>query len=45
MSWRNLPSLNSLRAFCAVAETGSYSAAGRVLNVTHAAVSLSLIHI
>lgn len=39
MSWRNLPSLNSLRAFCAVAETGSYSAAGRVLNVTHAAVS------
>ncbi len=34
-----LPSLNSLRAFAAVAETGSYSRAGSLLNVTHSAVS------
>ena len=39
MSWSNLPSLNSLRAFAAVAETGSYSQAGALLNVTHAAIS------
>jgi len=39
MDWRELPSLNSLRAFCAVAETGSYSRAGTALNVSHAAVS------
>ena len=39
MSWSALPSLNSLRAFSALAETGSYSQAGSVLNVTHAAVS------
>jgi len=39
MDWRSLPSLNSLRAFSAVAETKSLSAAGRELNVTHAAVS------
>ncbi|MEM5584319.1 LysR family transcriptional regulator [Roseibium sp. AS2] len=39
MDWRSLPSLNSLRAFAAVAETKSLSAAGRELNVTHAAVS------
>lgn len=39
MEWSNLPSLNSLRAFSAVAETGSYSQAARQLNVTHAAVS------
>ncbi|MCV0424609.1 MAG: LysR family transcriptional regulator [Roseibium sp.] len=39
MDWRSLPPLNSLRAFVAVAETKSLSAAGRELNVTHAAVS------
>jgi LysR family glycine cleavage system transcriptional activator len=39
MEWSGLPSLNSLRAFSAVAETGSYSAAAAQLNVTHAAVS------
>ncbi|MFC1681075.1 LysR family transcriptional regulator [Pseudomonadota bacterium] len=39
MNWSGLPSLNSLRAFTAVAETGSYTKAGSLLNVTHAAVS------
>ena len=39
MDWSALPSLNSLRAFAAVAETGSYSRAGAVLNVSHAAVN------
>ncbi len=39
MDWSALPSLNSLRAFAAVAETGSYSRAGPVLNVSHAAVN------
>ena len=39
MGWSDLPSLNSLRAFAAVAETGSYSRAGAALNVSHAAVS------
>lgn len=39
MNWSGLPSLNSLRAFSAVAETGSYSAAAAQLNVTHAAVN------
>lgn len=38
MSWVDLPSLNSLRAFASVAETGSYSRAGADLNVSHAAV-------
>ncbi|MDJ0958841.1 MAG: LysR family transcriptional regulator [Arenicellales bacterium] len=38
MNWSGLPPLNSLRAFVAVAETGSYIKAGAVLNVTHAAV-------
>ncbi len=38
MDWRDLPSLNALRAFAALAETGSYSRAGEKLNVTHAAV-------
>ena len=33
-----MPSLNSLRAFSALAETGSYTKAGEALNVTHAAV-------
>jgi LysR family transcriptional regulator, glycine cleavage system transcriptional activator len=35
----NLPSLNSLRAFATVAETGSYTRAGGALNVSHAAVN------
>ncbi len=39
MDWRSLPSLNSLKTFAAVAEARSLSAAGRDLNVTHAAVS------
>lgn len=39
MNWSKLPPLNSLRAFSAVADTGSYSAAADQLNVTHAAVS------
>ena len=39
MDWSDFPSLNSLKAFSAVAELGSYSRAGTALNVTHAAVS------
>lgn len=39
MHWTDFPSLNSLRAFAAVAETGSYSRAGTNLNVSHAAIS------
>ena len=39
MKWSDLPSLNSLKAFSAAAETGSYSQAGNALNVTHAAIS------
>ncbi len=38
MDWRNLPSLNALKAFSALADTGSYTHAGSALNVTHAAV-------
>lgn len=39
MNWFEIPPLNSLRAFLALAETGSFSKAGMELNVTHAAVS------
>ena len=39
MTRSDLPSLNSLRAFATVAETGGYSGAGTALNVSHAAVS------
>jgi LysR family glycine cleavage system transcriptional activator len=39
MKWSELPSLHSLRAFAAVAETASLTRAGAVLNVSHAAVS------
>jgi LysR family transcriptional regulator, glycine cleavage system transcriptional activator len=39
MRWRELPSLSSLRAFDATARSGSFAEAGRVLNVTHAAVT------
>lgn len=38
MDWHRLPSLNALKAFAALAEAGSYSRAGEMLNVTHAAV-------
>lgn len=39
MDWSGLPSLNSLRAFAVVADTGGYSRAAQELNVTQAAVS------
>ena len=39
MAWSDLPSLNSLRAFAVVAETGSLSRAAIALNVSQAAVS------
>jgi LysR family glycine cleavage system transcriptional activator len=39
MNWTDLPSLSSLRAFAAVADTGSYTKAASALNVSHAAVS------
>lgn len=39
MSIRSLPPLAQLRAFAALAETGSMSAAGGLLNVSHAAIS------
>lgn len=38
MTWDGLPSLSMLRAFEAAARTRSFSAAGRELNVSHAAV-------
>ncbi len=38
MNWRDLPSLNALKALTVLAEAGSYSRAGEKLNVTHAAV-------
>lgn len=37
--WRLLPPLAALRAFAAWAETGSMTAAGAALNVSHAAIS------
>lgn len=39
MRWRDLPSLSALRAFDATAQSGSFAEAGRMLNVTHAAVT------
>lgn len=42
MDWHSLPSLAALRAFDALARTGSLSAAGRLLNVTHAAIAQHL---
>lgn len=39
MDWRNIPSLSGLRAFEATARLNSFSAAGRELNVTHAAIA------
>ena len=38
MDWTKIPPLNSLRAFSALAAAGTYAQAGRILNVTHAAV-------
>lgn len=39
MDWRTLPPLSALRAFAALAETGSFTRAGQALNVSHAAIS------
>ncbi|MEL6953016.1 MAG: LysR family transcriptional regulator [Pseudomonadota bacterium] len=39
MDWREIPSLAALRAFEAAARHGSYSAAARELNVSHAAIA------
>ena len=39
MDWRDIPPLSTLRAYEAAFRTGSFSAAGRELNVTHAAIS------
>lgn len=39
MRWSDLPSLSSLRAFAAVAESASLSRAAAALNVSHAAIS------
>jgi len=38
MNWHDIPSLAALRAFEAAARHGSFSAAARDLNVTHAAI-------
>jgi len=38
MNWHDIPSLPALRAFEAAARHGSFSAAARDLNVTHAAI-------
>lgn len=40
--WRTLPPLSALRAFAAFAETGSVTAAGERLNVSHPAISQQL---
>ncbi|MEB8387974.1 LysR family transcriptional regulator [Rhodobacteraceae bacterium KMM 6894] len=39
MNWMDLPPLTALRAFSALARTGSAQAAGAALNVSHAAIS------
>ena len=39
MIWKDIPSLASLRAFEATARAGTFSAAARELNVTHAAIA------
>lgn len=39
MDWHSLPPLTALRAFAALAETGSVNEAGEKLNVSHAAIS------
>ena len=42
MDWLRMPPLAALRAFAAFAETGNVAAAGRALNVSHAAISQQL---
>ncbi|PWE32265.1 LysR family transcriptional regulator [Maritimibacter sp. 55A14] len=42
MDWLRMPPLSALRAFAALAETCSITAAGAALNVSHAAVSQQL---
>ena len=42
MDWRKVPSLSALRALETAARLGSYSAAARELNVTHAAIAQHL---
>lgn len=42
MNWLEFPPLSALRAFAALAEAGSASKAGALLNVSHAAVSQQL---
>lgn len=42
MSWRNMPSLISLRALDAFATEGNVVKAGKILNVSHAAISQHL---
>jgi len=39
LDWRTIPSLSGLRAFEATARLNGFSAAGRELNVTHAAIA------
>jgi len=39
MDWRNVPSLAALRGFEAAVRAGSFTAAARELNVTHAAIA------
>ena len=39
MDWHNIPSLQALRGFEAAVRAGSFSAAARELNVTHAAIA------
>jgi len=39
MNWRDVPSLAALKGFEAAARAGSFSAAARELNVTHAAIA------
>ncbi|MEL6960143.1 MAG: LysR family transcriptional regulator [Pseudomonadota bacterium] len=39
MDWHDIPSLSALRAFEAAVRLGSFSAASRELNVTHAAIA------
>lgn len=42
MDWLRMPPLAALRAFSAFAEAGNVAAAGRALNVSHAAISQQL---
>lgn len=42
IEWARLPPLSALRGFCAFVQTGSVVAAGRALNVSHAAISQQL---